>query len=81
MVSGLKLDFLKMRKWKKKTLPTTESVIEYPIGGVVDTWHSYTPESRCWGNRTWKLIEKKKTQIIKKENNEFSFSVKGKVFL
>jgi len=23
--------------------------MEWPMGGVVDTWHSYVPESRRWG--------------------------------
>lgn len=35
-------------------LPTTERYIEWPMGGVVETWHSYVPESLFCEYRTWK---------------------------
>lgn len=34
-------------------LPTIDSIIENPIGGDVDTWHSYIPESRFCEYLTW----------------------------
>lgn len=33
--------------------PTIDNIIENPIGGDVDTWHSYIPESRFCEYLTW----------------------------
>lgn len=45
------------------------------MGGVVLTWHSYIPESRCWGKRICKKIEYLKLASVKIINHNIIIDI------